>query len=186
MIARNSTFAYKGQTPDVRAVGKELGARYVLEGSVRRSGDRVRVNAQLIDTDSGHHVWAERYDRDMEDIFALQDDLTQGIAAVVAPELERAEHKRLIVTRPQDLGAWDLVLQGMACLSEFSEASNRRARELFERAATPHPCRRQMWLYGRLNAPHRGLSVISGNRSDECHDIAQMTPPGGRDWGLEL
>ncbi len=139
VIARNSTFAYKGQTPDVRAVGKALGARYVLEGSVRRAGDRVRVTAQLIDADTGHHVWAERYDRDMADIFALQDDLTQGIAAVVAPELERAEHKRLIVTKPRDLGAWDHVLQGMACLNEFSEANTARAREQFERAVALDP-----------------------------------------------
>ena len=139
VIARNSTFAYKGQTPDIREVGEKLGARYVLEGSVRRAGDRVRVTAQLIDADTGHHVWAERYDRDLEDIFALQDELTQGIAAVVAPELERAEHKRLIVTRPHDLGAWDHVLQGMVYLTEFSEANNQRARELFERAVALDP-----------------------------------------------
>jgi len=139
VIARNSSFAYKGQTPDVRAVGKELGARYVLEGSVRRAGDRIRVTAQLIDAETGHHVWAERYDRDLEDIFALQDELTQGIAAIVAPELERAEHKRLIVAKPRDLGAWDYVLQGMAYLAEFSEDSNRRARERFERAVELDP-----------------------------------------------
>jgi adenylate cyclase len=139
VIARNSTFAYKGTSPDIREVGEALGARYVLEGSVRKAGNRVRVTAQLIDAETGHHVWAERYDRELEDIFALQDELTQGIAAVVAPELDRAESKRLTVTRPQDLGAWDHVLQGMACLMEFSEAANKRARDSFNRAVALDP-----------------------------------------------
>ncbi|MBT5047390.1 MAG: tetratricopeptide repeat protein [Rhodospirillaceae bacterium] len=139
VIARNSTFAYKGQSPDIREVGKALGARYVLEGSVRKAASRVRVTAQLIDAETGHHVWAERYDRELEDIFALQDELTQGIAAVVAPEIDRAEHKRLVVTKPQNLGAWDLVLQGTKLLDDFSEASNRNARDSFERAVALDP-----------------------------------------------
>ncbi len=167
VIARNSTFAYKGQTTDVREVGKELGARYVLEGSVRRSGDRVRVTAQLIDADTGHHVWAERYDRDLEDIFALQDELTQGIAAVVAPELERAEHKRLIVTRPQDLGAWDHVLQGMAHLSDFSEANNQRARERFEHAAALDPDYSRAYA-GLAHTYHREIMLGYGPSRDEA------------------
>ena len=139
VIARNSTFAYKGTSPDIRAVGKALGARYVLEGSVRKAANRVRVTAQLIDAETGHHVWAERYDRELKDIFAVQDELTQGIAGVVAPEVDRAEHRRLVVTTPQNLGAWDHVLQGMNFLNEFSEASNRRARDSFERAVTLDP-----------------------------------------------
>ncbi len=103
VIARNSTFAYKGQSPDIRKVGKELGARYVIEGSVRKSGNRLRVTAQLINTDSGHHVWAERYDRDIEDFFDLQDEITKQIAAVIAPELDRAEQLRSIEKRPESL-----------------------------------------------------------------------------------
>jgi len=91
VIARNSTAAYKGQSPDIRKVGEELGARYVIEGSVRKSGNRVRVTAQLINSDTGHHVWAERYDRDLADIFDLQDELSRHIAATVAPELEFSE-----------------------------------------------------------------------------------------------
>ncbi len=106
---------------------------------MRKAANRVRVTAQLIDAETGHHVWAERYDRELEDIFALQDELTQGIAAVVAPELDRAEHRRLVVTRPRDLGAWDLVLQGMTCLTEFSEASNQHARDSFEHAVALGP-----------------------------------------------
>ncbi len=103
VIARNSTFAYKGQSPDIRKVGEELGARYVLEGSVRKSGSRLRVTVQLINTDTGHHVWAERYDRDIEDFFDLQDEITQQISAVIAPELDRAEQLRSVVTRPENL-----------------------------------------------------------------------------------
>ncbi len=88
VIARNSTFAYKGTSPDIRWVGEELGARYVIEGSVRQAGNHIRVTAQLINAETGHHVWAERYDRDLADIFDLQDELSQRIAATVAPELE--------------------------------------------------------------------------------------------------
>ncbi len=134
VIARNSTFAYKGKSPDIRQVGKELGARYVLEGSVRKAGNRVRVTAQLINSENGHHVWAERYDRDLEDIFELQDELTQGIAATVAPELERSEYKRAADKKPENLDAWDCVQRGMAHLYDFSEEGNARAREMFERA----------------------------------------------------
>ena len=107
VIARNSTFAYKGQSPDIRKVGEELGARYVIEGSVRKSGNRLRVTAQLINTDTGHHVWAERYDRDVEDFFDLQDEITRQISAVIAPELDRAEHLRSVKKRAEKLDAWD-------------------------------------------------------------------------------
>ncbi len=167
VIARNSTFAYKGQSPDIREVGKALGARYVLEGSVRKPGNRVRVTAQLIDAETGHHVWAERYDRELEDIFAVQDELTQGIAAVVAPEVDRAENKRLTVARPQDLGAWDHVLQGIKFLDDFSETSTRRARDSFERAIALDP------QYGRAYAGlaftyHRDIMLGFGASRDEA------------------
>ena len=87
VIARNSTFTYKGQTVDVKKVGQELGARYVVEGSVRKSGHRVRVTAQLIQTDTGHHIMAERYDRDLTDLFELQDEIVSTIAGAIQPEL---------------------------------------------------------------------------------------------------
>jgi len=139
VIARNSTFAYKGQSPDVREVGKSLGARYIVEGSVQKSGNRVRVTGQLINTETGHHVWAERFDRDLTDVFELQDEITQRIAAIVAPELERAEHKRIAVLKPQNLGSWDLVLKGMAFLNDFGATNNLRARELFKQAIALDP-----------------------------------------------
>ena len=167
VIARNSTFAYKGKSPDIREVGEALGARYVLEGSVRKAGNRVRVTAQLIDAQSGHHVWAERYDRELEDIFALQDELTQGIAAVVAPEVDRAENRRLTVARPQDLGAWDHVLQGMNFMDEFSEASNRRARDSFERAVALDPAYSRAYT-GLAFTYHRELLLGIYTSRDEA------------------
>jgi adenylate cyclase len=112
VIARNSTAAYKGQSPDIRKVGEELGARYVIEGSVRKSGNRVRVTAQLINSETGHHVWAERYDRDLADIFDLQDELSRHIAATVAPELEFSQTVRTRTKTPQNLNAWELVQRG--------------------------------------------------------------------------
>jgi adenylate cyclase len=114
VIARNSAFTYKGMAVDVKQVGRELGVRYVLEGSVRRAGDRVRVNAQLIDTDTDSHVWAERFDRQMIDIFDLQDDIVASIAATVAPEITLAEIERSRGKRPNALNAWDRYLQAIA------------------------------------------------------------------------
>ncbi|MDP6342211.1 MAG: adenylate/guanylate cyclase domain-containing protein [Alphaproteobacteria bacterium] len=114
VVARNSSFAFKGQAVDLRTVAKELGVRYVLEGSVRRAGSRVRINAQLIDADDGGHIWAERYDRELDDIFDLQDEMTQAINAAVGPELESFEIRRALGKRPENLDAWDYVLQARA------------------------------------------------------------------------
>ncbi|RLA39390.1 MAG: hypothetical protein DRR06_19215, partial [Gammaproteobacteria bacterium] len=94
VIARNSTFAYKGQSPDIRTVGTELGVRYVVEGSLRKMGERLRVTVQLIDTSNGQHLWAEQYDRPLAEIFALQDDITNGIAVTLGDEIWSAEISR--------------------------------------------------------------------------------------------
>ena len=100
MIARNSTFVYKGKAIDVKQVGRELGVRYVLEGSVRKSGNRVRVTGQLIDAASATHVWAERYDRALDDIFALQDELTMSVIGAIEPTLRQAEIERASASAP--------------------------------------------------------------------------------------
>ena len=134
VIARNSTFAYKGQSPDIRQVGEELGARYVLEGGVRKGGSRLRITAQLIDATTGHHLWAERYDRQVEDIFDLQDEITHRITAIVAPEVERAEQKRSVAKETANLTAWEYRQRGMAMLEKFSKEGNAEARDYFERA----------------------------------------------------
>ena len=94
VIARNSSFTYKGRAVDVKQVGRELGVRYVLEGSVRKSGNRIRITAQLVEAATGNHVWAERYDRELADIFAVQDEITERVVAAIEPELYAAEHFR--------------------------------------------------------------------------------------------
>ncbi len=113
VIARNSSFSFKGQQVRVDKIAEELKARYILEGSVRKSGERLRITAQLIDSQSGHHVWAERFDRQMEEIFDIQDEITNRIAATIVPELEHFEHRRSTVKRTEDLNAWDYYLKGM-------------------------------------------------------------------------
>ncbi len=139
VIARNSSFAYKGQSPDIRKVGEELGARYVIEGSVRRSGDRVRVTAQLIEAETGHHVWAERYDRAIDDFFDLHDEITDRIAAIIEPALVKAEGMRIAANRPTDLAAWEYCIKGFDHLAKYSREDNILAREMFDAALTRDP-----------------------------------------------
>jgi adenylate cyclase len=114
VIARNSSFSYKGKSPNVHQVGKELGVRYVLEGSIRKSSNRVRVTAQLIDTLSGNHIWAERYDRVPEDVFAVQEEVTQAIVAAIAPQVEATEQAKAARRRPDNLGAYELAVMAWA------------------------------------------------------------------------
>ena len=139
VIARNSTFTYKNKSVDIKQAARELDARYLLEGSVRKGGQRIRITAQLIDGVSGHHIWAERYDRELDDIFEVQDEITQRITAIVAPELVKAEVKRSIAKRPEDLDAWDCCLRGMALLRVRTPESTAKARELFQNAIEIQP-----------------------------------------------
>jgi TolB-like protein len=114
VIARNSTFTYKGRAVDVKQVGSDLGVRYVLEGSVRKANDRVRITGQLIDATTGAHVWAERYDRKFDDIFALQDEIALSVVGAIEPSLRRAEVERVSRKRPDSLDAYDLVLRSQS------------------------------------------------------------------------
>ena len=139
IIARNSTFTYKNKSVDIKQAGRELHAGYLVEGSVRKSGHRVRITAQLIDGANGHHIWAERYDRELDDIFEVQDEIAQRVAAIVAPELVKAEVKRSTAKRPEDLDAWDCCLRGMAMLQQRSGEEILKARELFEKAISIQP-----------------------------------------------
>ncbi len=134
VIARNSTFTYKGVSVRVQEIAQELGARYVLEGSVRTAGKRIRVTAQLIDGETGHHVWAEKYDRALEDVFEVQDEITLNIVATVQPELVKAEIERSAASRPGSLRAWDFFLRGMAHLHRFTITDNAAARDMFQKA----------------------------------------------------
>jgi TolB-like protein len=112
LVSRNSSFAYRGAATDTRDVARELGAGYVLEGSVRKAGNRVRISVQLIDGASGNQIWSERYDRDLEDIFAVQDEITEAVVGAVEPELTKSEIARARAKRPDSLNAWELCLQG--------------------------------------------------------------------------
>lgn len=139
VIARNSTFTYKDRPVDVVQAAGELGVGYAVEGSVRRGGDRIRVTAQLIDGKTGHHVWAERVDREIGDIFELQDELSQRIAASIAPEVGRAEYRRSIASRQTDPDAWDYLLRGRAEFHKRTPGGHAKAREMFERAIELDP-----------------------------------------------
>jgi len=139
VIARNSSFTYKGAAVDVKRVSQELGVRYVLEGSVRKAGNRVRITAQLIDAATGNHVWAERYDRDLEDIFAVQDEITQNIAATLGPELASAEIQRARRKDPTSLDAWDCTMRAMWHFAQATHEDMEEARRLALRAIELDP-----------------------------------------------
>ena len=115
VIARNSSFAYKGKSPDVRQVGRDLGVRYVLEGSVRRAGNRLRITAQLIDAQSGAHVWADRFEGTPADIFDFQDEVTQKVVVAIAPRVERAEIARALRRSSDNTDAYDCYLRVLSC-----------------------------------------------------------------------
>jgi adenylate cyclase len=121
VAARNSSFSFKGRSPKITDVGRELGVQYVLEGSVRKAGNRVRVTGQLIDAASGNHLWAERYDRDLSDIFALQDELVHTIAGVVPGQIDRASITEISRKPPANLTAYEYELRGRWALSHWSE-----------------------------------------------------------------
>ena len=139
VIARNSSFVYKGRAVSVQQVGRDLGARYVLEGSVRKANDRVRITAQLVDARTGGHVWAERYDRKLEDIFAVQDDVTRRIVDSLEVRLTETEQAGGERSRTNNLEAYDYLLRGIAYLSGPTAESNRRARVMLERAIELDP-----------------------------------------------
>jgi adenylate cyclase len=137
--ARNSTFTYKGQAVEITQVGRELGVRYVLEGSVRKAGSRVRITAQLIEAASGNHIWAERYDRELVDIFDLQDEMQQAIVAAVEPEMAGAEMERAAKKSPQLLDAWDLFQQANWHFNQRSAADTDLAEPLYEKVVALDP-----------------------------------------------
>jgi len=139
VIARNSTFAYKGKSVDLKEVGRELGVRYVLEGSMRRAGERMRISGQLINIATGTHLWAERYDRDLTDIFAVQDDITSRVAAAIEPALSRAEIQRVIAKRPEHMGAWDYCQRGFWHVHKGARTDGIAAYGLFRQALALDP-----------------------------------------------
>ena len=134
VIARNSSYSYKGRSVDVRQIGSELGVRYVLDGSIRSAGDRLRINCVLIDATSGKQVWADRYDGSMEDVFNLQDKITSSIVATISSQMFKAEITRAQAKPTGNLSAYDLYLRAMAAIRERTESSTSQALELLDRA----------------------------------------------------
>ena len=164
VIAHNSSFAYKGLSPDIRQVGRDLGVRYVLEGSVRKSGNRVRINSQLIDVVDGRHLWAERYDRELADIFVVQDEITESVVGSIEPQLFLAEDIRSKQKPPANLDAWGCVARALSHYAQFSEQSFRTAQMWLEQAIERDP------EYARalaLLAHVRGIMAFSGWEEDE-------------------
>jgi adenylate cyclase len=143
VIARNSSFQYKGRSPDIRQVGRELGVRYVLEGSIRRAGDRVRIGAQLIDAVTGAHRWAERYDRELKDVFAVQDEVSRAIVAILVAHVNRAEAERTLLKPPATWQAHDFFMRASDIWSTVSSSSKvadlYEARQLLERSISLDP-----------------------------------------------
>ena len=139
VIARNSSFAYKGQSPDIRQVGRELGVRYVLEGSVRKAGNRIRITGQLIDATTGVHIWADRMDGSLDDIFELQDQVAARVAGAIEPKLRVAEIERASRKSRESLDAYDLYLRGLAEFHKFSKEGLNAAADLLGEALKISP-----------------------------------------------
>ena len=146
VVARNSTFTYKGQAVDVKQVSREQGVRYVLEGSVRKAGNRVRVTAQLIDATTGHHAWAERYDRDLEDIFAVQDEITREVVVALDVHLREGEQARIWSGGTKNVEAWECVRLGQEALNRIKQEDRIEARRLFDRALELDPNYPMAWV----------------------------------------
>ena len=170
VIARNSVFTYKNKPAKIQDVSKELGVRYVLEGSVRKAGNRVRITSQLIDAISGGHLWAERYDRVLEDIFAVQDEVTREIVAVLAIKLGEGEQKEISEKHTLDMVAYDYFLRGKDSLHQFTRASLLQARELFQEAINRDPA--FAMAYANLGATYLTDWKMGWSRDEKSLDHA--------------
>jgi adenylate cyclase len=177
VIARNSTFTYKGRAVDVKQVGRELGVRYVLEGSVRRSGNRIRVTAQLVEAETGNHVWAERFDREIADIFAVQDEITERVVAAIEPELYAAENVRSERKAPDSLDAWECVIRALSLIGQGTRAENTDAEALCRRAIAIAPG------YGRA---HSLLAWALVRRTVWSGDLRTVVPEVGAETQAAL
>jgi len=187
VIARNSTFVYKKRAVDVKQVARELGVRYVLEGSVRRAGKRIRINAQLVDAITGGHHWAERYDRELGDIFAVQDEITRNVVAAIEPRLLAAEGIRTLSRSPDDLGAWERVARAENDVWRLTRADYATAIKGLEQTVEIYPDyapARSRLAFCLLFSAHMGwidreYGLLTGRR----HAIRAVELDGGDSWG---
>jgi TolB-like protein/class 3 adenylate cyclase/Flp pilus assembly protein TadD len=182
VIARNSSFAYKGKAVDVKRAARELGVRYVLEGSVRKGGNRVRISAQLVDAAPGNHIWADRYDGDLTDVFALQDEITKKVIAAIEPRLLEAESIRSQSRSPEDLGAWDMVMQANSLFWRLTKTEGNAAIAMLKQAVDRYPdyapahsilafaMLTSRWFGWTLEAPQIKDAVTLATRAAELDD----------------
>ena len=177
VIARNSSFTYKGRAIDVKQVGHELGVRYVLEGSVRKGGNSLRITAQLVDAATGNHLWAERYDRDLNDIFAVQDEITERVVAAIEPELYAAENIRSRRKPPESLDAWECVIRALTCIGLGTREANREAEAL---------CRRAIAIFPGYGQAHSLLAWAILRRSIWSGDFKAIVPEVSAETGEAL
>jgi adenylate cyclase len=175
VIARNSSFAFRGKGVDVREVGRALGAGYVVEGSVRRAANRIRITAQLVDTRTGTHLWADRYDRPLEDVFAIQDEIARGIVATVAARVLEDSEAAARRRPPRDLRAYDLLLQGRRLSDMYTPGAQAQARAFFERARELDPTLARAYTglaFNHLNrAADDGIGVPRGEDADRIEAL---------------
>jgi adenylate cyclase len=168
VIARNSSFTYKGRAVDVKQVGRELGVRYILEGSVRRAGERVRITAQLIETENGAHVWADRFDSAIEHIFDMQDKITASVVGAIEPQLRDAELIRAARHRPTNPTAYDCFLRGMARYFSESREENDTTMRLLRRAIASDPDFPPPYALAAICHVHRVIQGWSENPLADC------------------
>ena len=157
VVARNSTFAYKNKPKNVTEICKELGAAYLVEGSARRAGEQIRITIQLIEASSGHHLFAERYDRGVADVFHVQDEIAERICVSIEPEIARAEARRVARKHPSDLGAWDHELKALALQERMTRAGHTEARDQLAQALKIDPSSARAWSLLSLCYYHEGI-----------------------------
>jgi adenylate cyclase len=172
VIARNSCFTYKGRAVDVKQVGHELGVRYVLEGGLRKAGNRIRVTAQLVEARSGNHVWAERYDRDLADIFAVQDEIAEAVTIAIAPAIAQAEQQRAMRKPPDSLDAWAAYQRGLWHLGKANADDNAHAESFFQLAIRLDP-NFAGGYYGLASAQHQGARLFHTRDLAEAQSTAE-------------
>jgi tetratricopeptide (TPR) repeat protein len=184
VIARNSSFAYKGKSPDLRQVGRELGVRYVLEGSLRKAGNRVRITGQLIDTATGAHIWADRFDGALDDIFELQDEVASRVAGAIEPKLRQSEIERAARKPTVSLDAWDLYLRALALRYQYTGDSIRAAIALLERALVIDPSyalAAALIGFCRLHLKVHGVGQLSEEEIGQSLRLARTAIETGKD-----
>jgi len=189
VIARNSSFTYKGRAVDVKQVGRELGVRYVLEGSVRKAGNKVRITGQLIDATTGAHLWADRFDGALEDVFDLQDQVTASVVNAIAPKLEQAELERSKHKPTESLDAYDHYLRGVAAVHRWTDEANAEALAHFTRAVELDPNFAAAWgLASRCYSQRKscGWSVDAAREMAEADRTARRAAELGKDDAMAL